>query len=186
MAGWVAIPPEELRPASASRIRQNYTGHSLHIPRPLDRGFPAATLRPLSAPCADEPSRKHREQARRPQLVLHVHLRENVIDINIGQGTQRVYWLGITACQRYLQEFDTYEREFAKELTPRGVLTAELELLDNHARLRDELKTGDHVWVDVGDGETPSTSAIPAPLITSRSEFALSVSHFLQASRFRV
>ena len=61
--------------------------------------------------------------------------------------------LALTACQRYLQEYDSYQHEHSSELTPKGVITERLERLDNRARLRDELQPGDHVWVDVGDGD---------------------------------
>ena len=181
MSGWVALPAEELRPASASRIKQHYEGHGVVIPPPLHRGFPTATARPPSAPAEPEQRTRARQQTKRPQLVVHVHLREKVIDINIGYGSQRVYWLALTACQRYLQvpsvptrpppqrsfgslvmscavclqDFDTYQHEFGGELTPKGVVTAECELLDNRACIRDELHAGDHVWVDVGDGTCP-------------------------------
>jgi len=158
-AGGVQPPPEEHRPASASRIRQHYEHHGTIVPPPLDRGFPTGTVRPMSAQTADEEvvKRRHRHVAtKRPQLVVHVHLREKTIDINVGPGTQKALRPALTACQRELQQYDSYQHEYASELTPRGVITEQLERLENRARIRDELQAGDHVWVDVGDGDPRS------------------------------
>ena len=163
-AGWVHLPPEAERPKSAARIMQQYEGHGVAVPPPLDRGFPKTDARPPSAPTGEpEPHRRHRlPQEKRAQLVVHAHIREKEIDINVGAGGQRVFWLAVTACQRYLHNPGSYGQQFAGEFTPVGVLVmgdaGKPERLDNRAILRDELAGsldapgGAHVWIDVGDG----------------------------------
>ena len=85
-------------------------------------------------------------------FVIHVHLREKILSVNVGEGSQCIYWLGITAVQRYLRQPDSYSSPFSQELTPKHIISEEGERLDNNARVRDELKPDDHTWVDVGDG----------------------------------
>lgn len=94
--------------------------------------------------------------------MVHVHLREKEIPINVGQGGQCVYWLAVTAVQRYVHNPDSYTYEYSGELTPKGILTQDQQWLDNRARIRDEIADGEHVWVDVGDG-------MPISDVTSRS-----------------
>jgi len=142
------------RPSSALQIRQRYEGHGIAVPPPLDRGFPDAPTRPPSAAAqrGEAASEGERRKKKVPAFVIHVHLREKVVDINAGEGKQRIFWLAVTAVQRYLADPDSYSRAFSEELTPKGVLSANLEWIDNRALIKDELANDDHVWVDVGDG----------------------------------
>ena len=92
------------RPTSALNIRQRYEGHGVAVPPPLDRGFPEAPARPLSAASKSEATAADSAEPRRkkkvPAFVIHVHLREKVVDINAGEGKQRVFWLAVIAVQR--------------------------------------------------------------------------------------
>ena len=87
-----------------------------------------------------------------PTITVSSALTSQVIPISAGEGNQCVFWLAINAVQRYLLDHNSYSRRFSEELTPKGVLTSDLEWLDNHSTIRNELADGDHVWVDVGDG----------------------------------
>jgi len=89
---------------------------------------------------------------KQPAYVVHVHLREKVIDVNAGAGNQQVFWLAVNAVQRYVLDHKSYTHAFSDELTPRGVLSEDLQWLPNNGTIRDELSSGDHVWIDVGDG----------------------------------
>jgi len=57
---------------------------------------------------------------------LNVHVRGKAFAIACGEGKQSVYWLGLTAVQRYLQMPESYTTPFSHELTPVRVLAREL------------------------------------------------------------
>ena len=168
---------EQERPSSSHRIRQTYTGHGVAVPPPLDLGFAEGVPRPPSAPAGPPPpdeaaasalaaavapsGRKSKKKPPPKRLLLRVHLREKVLPIQVAEGKQCVFWLGVLAVQRYVVEPDSYSSPFSEELTPKCVRTPGGEILDGHARICDELADGEHVIVDVGDGT-------PLSLVESR------------------
>ena len=56
-------------------------------------------------------------------MLLHVHLREKVLLIQVAEGKQCVFWLYVLAVQRYVVEPDSYSSPFSEELTPKCVRT---------------------------------------------------------------
>eukprot|EP00965_Chrysotila_dentata_P012246 402305-Pleurochrysis_carterae.AAC.1 len=140
-------------PVSPAVIKQSYEGHGVAIPPPLDQGFPATSLRPKTEVKKDASSSRRKRSQQRPKvLLIHVHLRDKVMPISVGEGKQCIYWLAVNAVQRYVMDENSYTRTFSEELTPKAVLDTQLLQIDNKARIKDELQDGAHVWVDVGDG----------------------------------
>jgi len=125
-----------------ARLEQDYAGHGIVVQPVLQRGFIGVSERP-AAPPSDSGSAQ--------RMVIHVHLREKVMPIQCGEGKQRVFWLAITTVQRYLTDMASYGNTFSAELTPKRILSESLECISSTGRIRDELKNGEHVWVDVGD-----------------------------------
>jgi len=95
---------------------------------------------------------KNRRRKKGSAFILHVHVRDKIMSINVGEGNQVVYWLGVTAVQRYVRLPDSYSAPFSQELTPKAVISETGEPLDNNSRVKDEFTSGMHAWVDVGDG----------------------------------
>ncbi len=161
----------EKRPISAAGIRQEFEGHGIAVLPALERGYIDGPARPATAPRDTEPGgssttpdsgqrrRKKREPV--PRLIIHVHLREKTMAVNAGSGAQCVFWLGVTGVQRYLVEPESYTRPYSEELTPKGVLSEDGAWFETTSRIKDELKDGDHVWIDVGDG-------VPLSVVSSR------------------
>ena len=95
---------EQERPSSSHRIRQTYTGHGVAVPPPLDLGFAEGVPRPPSAPAGPPPpdeaaasalaaavapsGRKSKKKPPPKRLLLHVHLREKVLPIQVAEGKQ--------------------------------------------------------------------------------------------------
>ena len=83
---------------------------------------------------------------------IHVHVRETVVTVPAGAGTQCIYWLGATALHRYLTQPQAYTTNFSHEMTAKAVIAEDGAQLHRTARVCDELEDGAHVWIDVGDG----------------------------------
>ena len=142
-----AIRPRS-RPASAApKIIQDFEGHGAVVPQPLDRGFVAMASRPpsrppsrpqsasaIGAPPAAEPEPRRRRKNAKAFLV-HAHVRDKILSINVGEGNQVIYWLGVTAVQRYVRMPDSYSSHFSQELTAKAVISEEGDPLDNNARV---------------------------------------------------
>ena len=121
------------RPSSAApRLNQDFEGHGVVAPAPCDRGFRRDNLRPASA--VGERSRAAAEAAAEsgegrkgkkgaPALKIYCHVREKVIPVRAGAGSQKVFWLGATAVHRYLSQPQSYMSAFSLELTPKYQLS---------------------------------------------------------------
>jgi len=129
-----------------ARLEQDFHGHGLAVQPALQRGFRSAAQRPPAEAAASEVAAARRH----PTMVVHVHLREKVMEVQCGEGSQRVFWLAVTATQRYLVDAASYSREYSAELTPKGVISAAFEYIAKTGRICDELSHGEHVWIDVG------------------------------------
>jgi len=57
---------------------------------------------------------------------------------------------------RYLSQPQSYSAAFSLELTPKAIIAEDGAQLLRTSRVVDELKDGEHVWIDVGDGESIS------------------------------
>lgn len=150
----VPAPP---RPTSAvARLNQEYEGHGLLAQSPCDRGYHLNSTRPASS--VGEKNAYGAEAQGKGKIGeqtcirIHVHVREKVMTINAGAGTQCVYWLGATAVHRYLSQPHAYTTNFSHEMTAKAILAEDGAQLVSEARVADELDDGDHVWVHVGDG----------------------------------
>lgn len=144
---------EVARPCHAlhvARLEQQYAGYGIVVQPVLQRGFVGAQERPASAAAITTPVKSPERRAK--GMVIHAHLREHVLPIQCGEGNQRVFWLAVNAVQRYLTDLASYNHAFSAELTPKGVVSESLEYICKTGRICDELKDGDHVWIDVGDG----------------------------------
>ncbi len=170
-AGMVRVPPPQWPPTAEPEIRQEFEGHGLAVATPHNRGFERGRERPASAATlarkkgerpmpAERPSgsRKDKDKEPPPQPIkLHVHVRDKVVQVNAGQGLQCIYWLGLSAVNRYLFQPLSYSSQFSSELTPKRMLSSDGSILKPTHRICDELADGDHVWLDVGDGAQPSS-----------------------------
>ena len=148
---------------------QDFEGHGCIIPQPLERGFvpsaPRLPSRPTTAASESgeassqqgSPSKRSGRRKKAAAFIVHVHLRDKILSVNVGEGAQCIYWLGLTAVQRYVRQPDSYSSPFSQELTPKRVISDEGQPLDNNARVRDEFNPEDHCWIDVGDGVPLST-----------------------------
>ena len=83
----------------------------------------------LSPAVATRLARTHSQRTRaklaaKSQAVrkVHAHVRGKVMPIAVGEGKQTVYWLGVSAVQRYLRLPDSYTSPFSQELTALRVL----------------------------------------------------------------
>ena len=153
--------PAPHRPSSAvPRINQEYEGHGLVAQSPCDRGYRLNSSRPASAVGEKKPNgaevKGKGKMEERTCIRIHVHVREKVMTINAGAGTQCVYWLGATAVHRYLSQPHAYTTNFSHEMTAKAVLAEDGAQLVSTARVADELEDGDHVWIHVGDGSVIS------------------------------
>lgn len=141
-------PRPRSRPSSAApRLIQDFEGHGVVIPQPLDRGFlpmpKRAPSRPQSAPVEPPAAAEARGRRRRKGgavFVINAHVRDKIISINVGEGNQVIYWLGLTAVQRYVRLPDSYSSPFSNELTPKAVYIETGEALHNSSRIKDELQ----------------------------------------------
>ena len=71
---------------------------------------------------------------------IHVHVREKVMTINAGAGTQCVYWLGATAVHRYLSQPHAYTTNFSHEMTAKAILAEDGAQLVSEARVADTIQ----------------------------------------------
>ncbi|ELR11323.1 uncharacterized protein ACA1_190090 [Acanthamoeba castellanii str. Neff] len=76
-----------------------------------------------------------------------VHVREKVVQVQCGPGTQRLKWLGHVGIARY-------DNNNGMELgTPKAIKGEDGSVLDMNGIVRDVLKEDAHVWVLIRDDE---------------------------------
>lgn len=74
-------------------------------------------------------------------MIIHVHILDQVHAVSVGDGPQPVMWLAHAALARVDANFGT------KTGVPSAIANEEGAVYDGDMKIRDLLKGGDHVWV---------------------------------------
>ena len=83
-------------------------------------------------------------------MKLIVHVREKAITIPVGDGPQKVKWLGHVAIARY-------EPPSGTELGVPKLIKTENAVLEMTDIIKDVLEDGAHVWITTSADDLPST-----------------------------
>ena len=95
---------------------------------------------------------------------IFVHIREQVMKINCGDGAQCIRWLGDTACLRYNNN-NTQDTGYCE-----GMRLDNGKTMDMNMQINEIFKDCQHIWVILSDDMDTTSEKSKKKLVSTKSK----------------